>query len=968
MPGFRLAYEAAQHEPWAPHYIRYKKLRNALRAARAASPPLPPALAAARLAKFARRLDRQIEALDLFALSAAGCAAAGAAAAAAELARIAGPATDARLRRLPPATLGEVRAVHAECCRICEELDALVTFLNWNTRAVKKLLKQAARTYGHAGLEYAASRQLPAARTALAAATVGGSDAATERRLPATPATSLDTAGRTPSSTLVSRMSLSMDVLTSYLQLEEEDAAVVPSESGPIGDNGDMVALRKAGSDRIALAAARAHLMSLADHFHSRPVAGIILTLARVLDRLAVAEESILERHAPARVGGSDAVAGDTVAAGAVATGVTTGVALVAEARDSNDGGDGFELEEDEDDANEITGVGADPDADANADEEAGNDTAAICSSLDVEADGEEVTWNYEADEPLLYEPVLRARGDEMLARLLAAKRRMDSRATLLQTTFAAQAGIPMREDKGEGETDEDSLWRESIPEFNMLLNACSALLYLVSMYAVLPTAGLYAESLGSSKAASGVLIGGAPLAGIFSAIMFSSMSSAGFKRPLVLATSICLVGNLMYSLAASFHSLRLAIIGRLVIGWGGARAINRRYIADCAPLPQLVLRSAQFVTASALGMALGPAMGSVVNRLPPTSLFGLYFDKRTNAAWTLVILWGGFLVALLTRFEEPRRRAQVSLPQLSQEPSATALSLHPPSNSEEVQMPLLAAEEGRLGREDYGTATLVDVDERRRRGFASRGQQPSPLRDLLGAEVVLFGLFVYFVIKFVCELMVSSSALVLPYYFGWTDGSVGVFIAFLGLLMFPANVMVAHVSLRLDEHQQLVGSLGLVLLGCILAVPILSGMLPLAQYVFACVSLFVSTNVAEAVLMAILARTMPSSLARGTWNAGLLTTECGMFGRFAGDMASTLCASGPDGIRWLLWRAFVPCAGLAAGCLCGAFYFEGQLAIDGGADESSSDGGNDGIVESDDKASLPDLDDPDHVDASEMR
>lgn len=98
------------------------------------------------------------------------------------------------------------------------------------------------------------------------------------------------------------------------------------------------------------------------------------------------------------------------------------------------------------------------------------------------------------------------------------------------------------------------------------------------------------------------------------------------------------------------------------------------------------------------------------------------------------------------------------------------------------------------------------------------------------------------------------------------------------------------------------------------------------------------------------------------------LVPECGMLGRFAGDMATTLCASGPDGIRWLLWRAFVPSAVLAAGCLGGAYYFEGQLAIDGGADESSSDGGLDGIAENDDKVSLPDLDDePDHLDAPGM-
>lgn len=48
----------------------------------------------------------------------------------------------------------------------------------------------------------------------------------------------------------------------------------------------------------------------------------------------------------------------------------------------------------------------------------------------------------------------------------------------------------------------------------------------------------------------------------------------------------------------------------------GGARAINRRYISDHVPVKQLTSASAAFVSASALGMAVGPALAGLLSRI----------------------------------------------------------------------------------------------------------------------------------------------------------------------------------------------------------------------------------------------------------------------------------------------------------------------------------------------------------------
>lgn len=53
-------------------------------------------------------------------------------------------------------------------------------------------------------------------------------------------------------------------------------------------------------------------------------------------------------------------------------------------------------------------------------------------------------------------------------------------------------------------------------------------------------------------------------------------------------------------------------VVGRL----GGVRAINRRYICDHVPVEQLTSASAAFISASALGMAVGPAVAGLLSRI----------------------------------------------------------------------------------------------------------------------------------------------------------------------------------------------------------------------------------------------------------------------------------------------------------------------------------------------------------------
>jgi MFS family permease len=84
----------------------------------------------------------------------------------------------------------------------------------------------------------------------------------------------------------------------------------------------------------------------------------------------------------------------------------------------------------------------------------------------------------------------------------------------------------------------------------------------------------------------------------------------------------------------------------------GSARAVNRRYISDCVPLKMRLQASAGFVSASALGMACGPALAGFLQI--KFKIYSLNFNQSTLPGWVMCIAWLIYLLWLWFTFKEP--------------------------------------------------------------------------------------------------------------------------------------------------------------------------------------------------------------------------------------------------------------------------------------------------------------------------
>ncbi|XP_062222448.1 SPX domain-containing membrane protein OsI_08463-like [Phragmites australis] len=429
----------------------------------------------------------------------------------------------------------------------------------------------------------------------------------------------------------------------------------------------------------------------------------------------------------------------------------------------------------------------------------------------------------------------------------------------------------------------------------SLVLNLVNTFLYMVNTYIIVPTADDYSVSLGAAATVCGVIIGSMAVAQIFSSVYFSAWSNRSYFRPLVFSSIMLFLGNLLYALAYDLNSLTVLIVGRLLCGLGSARAVNRRYISDCVPLKIRLQASAGFVSASALGMACGPALAGLLQT--KFKMYGFTFNQNTLPGWVMCLAWLAYLLWLWISFKEPGRIASENSVNTRSSDSG-----HPVSGNLEdgLGQPLLIdAKERQDGNGEDNDDNEEDTEDSHK-----------PATSLAAAYRLLtpsvkVQLLIYFMLKFAMEILLSESSVVTTYYFKWTTSTVAIFLAVLGLTVLPVNVIVgSYVTNLFQDRQILVASEIMVLVGIVMSF-CFTPHYSVPQYVSSALITFVFAEVLEGVNLSLLSRVMSSRLSRGTYNGGLLSTEAGTLARVAADM--TITAAGYLGQGRLLNTTLLP-------------------------------------------------------------
>ncbi|XP_057736549.1 SPX domain-containing membrane protein At4g22990-like isoform X2 [Arachis stenosperma] len=446
----------------------------------------------------------------------------------------------------------------------------------------------------------------------------------------------------------------------------------------------------------------------------------------------------------------------------------------------------------------------------------------------------------------------------------------------------------------------------------SLILNLANTFLYMVNTYIIVPTADDYSESLGAAPTVCGIVIGAMAVAQVFSSVYFSAWSNKSYFRPLIFSSITLFLGNALYALAYDLNSIWILLLGRLCCGLGSARAVNRRYISDCVPLKIRLQASAGFVSASALGMACGPALAGLLQI--NFKIYKITFNQDTLPGWVMAAGWLMYLIWLSFSFKEPSHDIEENhKPHKSNAAESSALE-------KGQKQPLLVSSENKADEE-----APEDCD-----GSEEAPQESRKPANSIGSAYRLLTpsvkvqLLIYFMLKYAMEILLSESSVITTYYFSWSTSTVAIFLACLGLTVLPVNIVVGnYISNMFEDRQILLASEIMVFIGIIFSFNLF---FPYSepQYICSGLLMFVSAEVLEGVNLSLLSRVMSSRLSRGTYNGGLLSTEAGTIARVIADATITL--AGYVGVSRLLNLTLLPSLFICIASILATFYTYNSL------------------------------------------
>ena len=447
-----------------------------------------------------------------------------------------------------------------------------------------------------------------------------------------------------------------------------------------------------------------------------------------------------------------------------------------------------------------------------------------------------------------------------------------------------------------------------------LLLNLFSCFLYMMNNYIIEPSSAYYAESLGSNDTLSGLMLGSAMWSAMISAVAYSYWTNTSYRHPIIVAGILCTLGNLLYGAAGAYGSMRLCLVGRSITGFGATRVINRRYVADSTPYDLRTAASAAFALVSALGAAMGPAMAIVLDHFDfqfNLPILGVQeFNGMTGPGFFMAFMWFLFTLIIVGFFAEPSRSGLEGLKDREAAAEAGNLSmdqsnLHSQFSNDDQDLVV-----------DISPSDDAIMDE------IKKSKPKSCLRHLTAPVLVTMALI--FFKRIALESIVGSTSVVTKNRYGWSIKNVGLLHLVNGLIVIPISILSGWLSQYYQDRF-------LALCVMVITVVAMASLIdvtdfvstetdtynednPFAvgptRYIIGSLVSFSGIEACESYVASLMSKLVPSALAVGTFNSGLLETLVGTSGRATGDILITVLGE-LGSVRNLLNNLVVPATGL---------------------------------------------------------
>ena len=506
---------------------------------------------------------------------------------------------------------------------------------------------------------------------------------------------------------------------------------------------------------------------------------------------------------------------------------------------------------------------------------------------------------------------------------------------------------------------------------FHLALTLIATFLYCMNYYIVEPSSTMYCNALGAYDAMQGFLIGMTPLGAFISAIPYSMWTNRTFRSPVILSGCLLILGNLLYASAYNLRRIEVALAGRFLVGLGAPKVIVRRYMADTTPVSLRTSVNAAFGMVVAVGSAFGPATAIWLNGIfwkrEIPFLGTLMFNGLTGPGYLMTTLWVVYTTIVLITFGEPKRqgleeqkrmeRKTPLLPANSNSASGHvdgATSGDPKFISHEKPLDVLIQNDRKKMADDQELRTIFSADESRATlgddlllrppGSTTQQEKGWYLQAKEFLDLITLPVRVCLVLLlakvFAIEMLASSTSAITKNRYHWRIHQVGALGAINGLLVIPVSILVGKLSMSQQDRTLMTW---LVAIGCfgffvnidltdLVSTPThthnnghVLAVSP-TRYVIGYFLTYSPIQCFEGIIGSALSKVIPTALASGTLNSGLLATLVDTFGRACGDIFISM--AGFLNLRQLMNLLFIPGFLIMLSCLVIIRKFHDVLAI----------------------------------------
>lgn len=195
---------------------------------------------------------------------------------------------------------------------------------------------------------------------------------------------------------------------------------------------------------------------------------------------------------------------------------------------------------------------------------------------------------------------------------------------------------------------------------FTLLLMVISSFIQQTNFYILALAAKDYSSHLGASQTFAGILSFATWISIVFCSFIYNYWTFFQYKLPTVFCSFFMVIGNFTYYLAFTYNNIDLAVFGRVLIGVGGARIINRKYINLYVNKAVVSNWNYFYLAGSIVGRGMGPILASSLYYIDYSSE---YINGLTAPALLMSVLWAVYTVLVMLYFQEPEKLASTENP-----------------------------------------------------------------------------------------------------------------------------------------------------------------------------------------------------------------------------------------------------------------------------------------------------------------